>query len=226
MLLSGTSFGQGFSYPVIQQSTSTPDSFVPKGWTILKSATGDLNHDEFDDLALVLQHNDSVSVIIQEDNYNDTVICQPRILVIAFYNPVTKQYDKVEQSNTFILCHDNPNMEEPFQDIAIQNRVLKIEFFIFYNMGSWEMSNNSYSFRYQDNAFTLIGADDNTVNRGSGETENRSYNFLTKKVKVTTGNISSDKEEILWRKLSINELKTLKTFKQPFTYEVEKDIFL
>lgn len=219
-------FGQGFTYPIIQQRTSTPDSFTPKGWAVLKSATGDLNHDESDDLALVLQHNDSVSIITQEDGYVDTVVCQPRILVIAFYNPATKQYDKVEQSNTFILCHDNPNMEEPFQDISIHNRVLKIEFFIFYNMGSWEMSNNSYNFRYQDNAFTLISADDNTVNRGSGETENRSYNFLTKKVKVTTGNISSDKGKTIWQTISINELKTLKTFKQPFTYEVEKDIFL
>jgi len=117
-------------------------------------------------------------------------------------------------------------MEEPFQDISISNGVLTIDFQIFMNSGGWGMSNNTYKFRYKDKDFVLIGADYNSTNRGSGETEDRSYNFLSKKVKTSIGNISTDKQKIEWRKVQIEKLETLKTFIQPFTWEVEKDYYL
>ena len=59
------------------------NDFIPKGWTILKSASGDLNNDKIHDFAFVLQHNDSVTVIKHDEdfnpNYNDTLIFQPRV---------------------------------------------------------------------------------------------------------------------------------------------------
>lgn len=215
--------GQNFSYPTIQHHEQTISKFIPNGWTLLRSALGDLNNDKNEDLAFVIQYQDSISLIKTDDGYIDTVITQPRILILAFYNTVTKQYDVIEQSNSFILNHDNPNMDEPFQSISISSGVLKIDFTIFMNMGGWGMSNNTYKFRYQNNQFQLIGADYNSTNRGSGDIENRSYNFSTKKVKISTGNISIDKQKITWRTINLQEVKTLKTFKQPFTWEVEKD---
>lgn len=224
----GVSFGQSFSYPTIKQNASSDSGFALNGWTILKSANGDLNNDKHDDIAFVLQLKDSITIISirNEDDYNDTVVYQPRILVIAFYNPITKRYDKIEQSNSFILCHDNPLMDEPFQDITINKQVLQISFHIWHSIGSWTMSNNIYKFRYKDQELKLIGADYNSVHRGFGETESRSYNFLTKKVKVETGNIFSSKIKTSWRTFNIKELKTLTTFKEPFTYEVEKNFYL
>jgi hypothetical protein len=219
----GFVFGQDFSYPSINKQGKDINSFIPKDWTLLDSTKGDLNKDNHKDLALIVQHKDSITII---NNDNDTVLTQPRILIILFYNQATNQYQLAEQSISFILNHDNPNMEDPYEDISIYNGVLKIDFHIFMNMGGWGMSNNSYKFRYQDNEFVLIGADDNYVNRGSGETEDRSYNFLTKKVKVATGTIESDKQKIVRRTIDLKELKTIKTFKQPFTWEVEKDYYL
>jgi hypothetical protein len=189
----------------------------------LDSTQGDLNKDKQKDLVLIVQHKDSVTII---NNDNDTVLTQPRILIILLYDQETNQYQLVENINSFILNHDNPNMEEPYQDISINNGVLKIDFNIFMNMGGWGMSNNSYKFRFQDTDFVLIGADYNYVNRASGETEERSYNFLTKKVKVSTGTIESDKQKVIWRTIDLKELKTFKTFKQPFTWEVENDYYL
>lgn len=226
ILTFGFAFGQDFSYPEINKEGQDINNFIPNGWTLLDSAQGDLNKDNHNDLVLIIQHKDSVSVINKDFDDIDTVITQPRVLIILFYNQTTNQYLLVEQSNSFILNHDNPNMEDPYQDISIDKGVLKIDFHIFMNMGGWGMSNNSYKFRFQDNDFVLIGADDNSVNRGSGETENRSYNFLTKKVKVATGTIESDKQKIAWRTIDLKELKTIKTFRQPFTWEVEKDYYL
>lgn len=226
LLTFGIAFGQDFSYPSINNQGKDINSFIPNGWTLLDSTQGDLNKDNHNDLVIIIQHKDSVTIIKNDFDYNDTVLTQPRILIILFHNQTINQYQLLAQSNSFILNHDKPNMDEPYQDISISNGVLKIDFHIFMNMGGWGMSNNSYKFRYQDNQFVLIGADYNSVNRGSGETEERSYNFMTKKVKVATGTIESDKQKIVWRTIDLKELKTIKTFKQPFTWEVEKDYYL
>jgi hypothetical protein len=214
----GFAFGQDFSYPNLDKLGADINSFVPNGWTLLDSARGDLNKDHYNDLALIIQNKDFY--------FNDTVLTQPRILIVLLYNQTTSQYQLVEQSNSLILNHDNSNMDDPYQDISIDKGVLKIDFQIFMNMGAWGMSNNSYKFRYRDNEFVLIGADYNSVNRASGETEDRTYNFLTKKVKVAKGTIESDKQKIVWRSINLKELKTIKTFKQPFTWEVEKGKYL
>ena len=222
--------GQEFNYPILSKTERNIENFIPLNWKILKSVKGDLNKDSLSDFAVVFQFIDSVKLInidsTSEEVYRDTVITQPRILALFFYNKATKQFDLIEQSNTFILNHDNPNMDEPLQDINIRNNVLTISFFIFMNSGGWGMSNNIYRFRYQDNSFKLIGADYNSTNRGSGKVENRSYNFLTRKELIETGNISNNKLKKQRKKISILELKTLKTFPKPFTYEIEKGIYL
>jgi hypothetical protein len=222
----GISFGQVFSYPTVKTYGQRFSDFIPSGWTILDTAKGDLNKDGNDDLAFVLQYRDSVPIAITDYGDLDTVLAQPRMLLIAFYSTNSKQYNLIEQSNTFILSHDNPNMEEPFQDISISKGILKIDFNIFMNSGGWGTFTNNYKFRYHEKEFQLIGADYYYLNRGSGETEGRSYNFLTRKVKVSRGTISNDKLKTRWRMLSSTQLKTFKTFSQPFSWEIEKDFYL
>jgi hypothetical protein len=222
----GISFGQLFLYPTIKSYGQKVSDFIPSGWTLLDTAKGDLNKDGNDDLAFVFQYRDSVPIAISSYGDWDTVTAQPRILLLAFYNLKAKQYELIEQSNTFILCHDNPNMEEPFQDISISKGILQIDFNIFMNSGGWGTFTNNYKFRYQDNEFKLIGAEYHYLNRGSGKTEDRSYNFLTRKMKVSKGAISSDKVKTKWRTIDASELKTFKTFPQPFSWQIEKDFYL
>ena len=50
-------------------------------------------------------------------------------------------------------------MNDPYQEMAIKNGVLEIKFHLFYNMGSWYVTNSAYKFRYQQHQFVLIGAD-------------------------------------------------------------------
>ena len=162
LLTFGIAFGQDFSYLSINNQGKDINSFIPNGWTLLDSTKGDLNKDNHNDLVLIIQHKDSVTIFKNDSDYSDTVLTQPRILIILFHNQTANQYQLVEQSNSFILNHDDPNMEEPYQDISVSNCVLKIDFQIFMNEGGWGMSNNSYKFRYQDNQFVLIGADYNS----------------------------------------------------------------
>jgi len=223
----GIATGQNFSYPAVKNEGMTFTDFIPVGWTIKDSVSGDLNNDKNNDLVIVLQLNDSIKLIKQEGNYTDTVTTQPRILLILFRNLPANKFILAEQSNSFILNHDNPTIEDPYQSIKINQGILQIDFQLFSNMGSWSVTSTSYKFQYQDKDFVLIGADNNSFNRSTNDYENYSYNFLTNKWSLTKGNDNSNRKPKTKRhSLDLKKLKTLKTFKQPYTWEVTKDIYL
>lgn len=219
-------FAQSFIYPTIKQSGSSIRDFIPKGWTILDSTSGDLNKDNLNDYALILQHADSVTIVKTEDDIQDTVITQPRMLLILFKVPSTNALNLTEQNNSFILNHDNPDMDDPYQSIKIDKGILQLSFRLFYYMGSYSVNTATYKFRYQNSQFTLIGADNNSFDRASHDFEEYSYNFLTRKRSLTTGNDENRTKKTEWKTFNLTTPKTLKTFSKPFTWEVEENVYL
>ena len=215
--------GQDFAYLSIRTKGQTINDFVPVGWIILDSAYGDLNKDGVNDAAIIIQHKDSVSMV---NNLEDTVFTQPRILLILFKRPADNSFALTDQSNSFILKHDNSAMEDPYQEMMIDKGVLEIKFHLFYNMGSWYVTNSTYKFRYQHGQLVLIGADNFSFHRATHDYENYSYNFLTRKRILTKGNDNKGTKKSSSKTISISALKTLKSFSEPFTWEVEKDIYL
>ena len=223
LFISAFLWGQGVLYPTINTKGQQLKDFIPAGWMILDTATGDLNKDNLQDAAIILQHKDSIAMI---KDVEDTVITQPRILIILFKNRADNSLELVQQSNSFILMHDSPTMDDPFQELNIYAGILEIKFRLFYNMGSWNASTASYKFRYQKREFVLIGADSFSLHRATLDFEEYSYNFLTKKRSLTKGNDNTGKKKTIWKALNISPLKTLKTFTAPFTWEVEPGNFL
>jgi hypothetical protein len=215
--------GQNFVYPSIKSKGQSIADFVPAGWTILDSAFGDLNKDYLDDFAIIVQHNDSVTLV---NDRGDTVLTQPRILLLLFKDSAENNFVLAEQSNSFILKHDDPAMDDPYQELAIDKEVLEITFNLFYNIGSWYVTNSVYKFRYQQGQFALIGADNSSFHRATHDFEDYSYNFLTRKRALTKGNGDKDTKKTSWKNINIQTLKTLRTFNKPFTWEIEKDIYL
>lgn len=227
LLLSvGCSFGQAFSYPTIQQKGTSLRDFVPAGWIARDSATGDLNKDFLHDYAVVLQHRDSVSLVKKDGDMEEVVVTQPRMLLLLFRNPADGSLTLVEQSRSFILNHDNPDMDDPYAGLNIRNGVLEIKFHLFYNMGSWYVNSATYKFRYQQGQFVLIGADNWSFHRASHNAEAYSYNFLTRKRLLTKENGETGKKTSEWKPLPLRALKTLKSFREPYSWEVEKDVYL
>ena len=215
--------GQNFLYPSIKIDGKELNDFVPTGWKILDTARGDLNKDGTADAAIILQYNDSVSI---KKSGNESVLTQPRILVVLFKAVDGNHFLLVAQSNSFILNHDNPTMDDPYEETRISNGTLKIKFRLFYNMGSWYVTNTSYTFRYQQEEFALIGADYLSFHRATSDFEEYSYNFLTKKRSLKTGNDKHGGTKTTWKSLNLATLKTLGTLKEPFTWEVERNIYL
>ena len=92
ILTFGLAFGQNFSYPIINKQGQDINSFIPTGWILLDSTQGDLNKDSYNDLTLIIQHKDSVIIIKKDFDDHDTIITQPRILILLFYDPKTNLY--------------------------------------------------------------------------------------------------------------------------------------
>ena len=60
--------------------------------------------------------------------------------------------------------------------------------------GSWSVTQNTYTFRFQNQKLELIGFDNNSFMRNSGDQEKLSINFSTNKVKIIAGgNIFDEK---------------------------------
>ncbi len=218
----GNCFAQSFSYPAINKNANNLNEFVPSGWAIIDSATGDLNKDGIADAAIVLQYKDSVSM---KNADGHTVRTHPRILAIAFQKS-SGGYELLQQSNTFIKKDDNPDMEDPFVDIAINKGILDIRLRQFAMIGSWYVTNFSYKFRYQQGELTLIGAD-RIHSTGAVMIMTIIVTIsLRKKRERVEGNDNEDKPKKTLKNLTLPVLKTLKTFATPFSWEVETDIYL
>jgi hypothetical protein len=212
------SFGQTFVYPTIKRTGKFIKDFVPSGWTILDSATGDLNNDNQYDATVILQHIDSTLIVEKEDNFEDSVVTQPRILIILFKNSTNNLFNLFEQSNSFILTHDSPFIDDPYQSISIKRGILQIDFYWYPTSGNW-FNTTAYKFRYQKNNFFLIGADYEESNKASHDFNRHSYNFLARKMTSTNGNWDKKTAKSKTEVLDFGNLKTIETIKRPYDWE-------
>lgn len=221
----GIAYGQVFSYPTIQNAGSGRHmtDFVPTGWAILDSAMGDLNNDGTNDVVLILQQTNGLTIV---NKATDTAQTKARILLLLLKNPVSHNYEVTEQSNSFILKYDNDMMEDPYLGLTINKGILEIRFYLFYTTGSWYVTNAAYKFRYQQGEFCLIGAEKSSFHRATHDYEEYSYNFLSNKRILTKGNENKGKKKIFSKTLDKRPLKTIKTLIEPFSWEVEPDVIL
>ena len=212
---------QNSDYPNLPRSGTKIEDFVPQDWAIVGKAFGDLNRDKTGDAVLVIKANHGRFLNKHEGLGADPFDTNPRVLVILFKEG--NHYRLAKQSNTFIIPPDSPTMEDPFQEVRIKNGVLEIDFSVFYSAGSWATSQYSYKFKFLNGEFALIGADRTEAMRNTGEMESQSYNFLTNRVKISTGNFTDDKKEkVRWQTVKIKRLKTLDTFKAPLSWKINR----
>lgn len=163
-------------------------AYVPKGWEIVKSATGDLNGDGRPDAVLVLQGRDQSKIIANEGMGNPELNTNPRMLKVLFKQE--KGYRTAVENTTLIPPEDStetPCLADPFSDVSIEKGRLKVGLKYWLSCGSWWASSSEYIFRYENKRFRLIGYEYGSLHRASGEIEKHSDNYLTGKRKTTTG---------------------------------------
>lgn len=215
-------------HPKLAAAGKTPGDFVPKSWEILQKTYGDLNGDKQEDCVIVM--NGKYGKFIQKNDGfgTDPFDTNPHILAVLFKEK--DGYKLVLQNNKIAAVAENPSASYPFSDMEIKNGVLTINTSHWMSAGGWGTSNTSFKFKYTKGEFAMIGADKNEFMRNSGEGSERSYNFLTRKVKVLTGNMmeyDTRKMKTTWRTLPAKfKPRTLANMGKPGEWEIERDIYL
>ena len=176
------------------QRTSIQD-FVPPGWKVIQADIGDLDKDGANDTVLVIEQDNPVNRK-QNDGMGERVLnLNPRHLIVLLKTP--SGYHKAVEATHFLPSQnsaDTPCLTDPMDyagedSIQIERGTLKISLQDWFSCGSWDSSNYEFKFRYDNGRFRLIGFDQSTHMRNSGDATSYSTNFLTGKKKVVTENV-------------------------------------
>ena len=135
---------------------------------------------------------------------------------LAVYFGVADGSFKLWKQYSDVLAHQVDEYLFVNSSLDISPRgTLKISLEYFASAGSADTSQNTYTFRFQDGDFFLIGKDTNSFSRYSGEATNESYNYLTHKQKTTTSNAfdKSVRPKEVWTKLPSAPLQRLGDFR-------------
>ena len=184
------------------------EDFFPKNWQILYEVEGDLNNDNLNDIALIIENTDSGNIKKNDSFGPETLNLNERIILVLFQEKDGSYTLKSKNDKGFIESENseiNPELSDPLEDggMNIVNNTLRIKFNYWSSAGTWYTSTREYVFRYQNNQFELIGFEENSYHRASGEMITYSYNLSTGKIKIVTGeNMFDDNEskpEVEWK---------------------------
>jgi len=150
---------------------------VPKGHTLFQEIYGDLNKDGLQDCILIIKDTDKENII--DDEYRGRLDRNRRGIIIAFnkgdhYQPVVSNYFCFASEN-----EDGGVYFAPELYITVNSKGnLDIQY-LHGRYGRW-----GYIFRYQNNAFEMIGSFIES-NRGPVGLSKESINFSTKKRQIS-----------------------------------------
>jgi hypothetical protein len=196
-------------FPAIPAQAQAQADLVPKGWIVESESRGDLNGDGVPDLMLVL-HMTNPANVIKNDGFGVSELdTNPRMLVVAFVDKAAKKYSLALANHTLIPRQTNPLMDDHLGSAEIVKGTLQVSLGMWMSAGSWYTTQTKLTFRYQDGCFKLIGYDSTETKRNTGETSTVSINYLTKKMKITKGNVQDDRENVSWKTLRAPRLLCL-----------------
>lgn len=186
-----------------------PADFVPQGYKIFEKSYGDLNKDGLEDCILIIKKVDKNNII--KDEYRGELDRNRRGIIILFkkengYELASKNYSCFSSEN-----EDGGVYYAPELLVSAKKGNLAIEY-LHGRYGYW-----SYTFRYQNSDFELIGYDASS-NTGPVINSETSINFSTKK-KLEKVNTNSDAEsgdeifESTWSAIKIPTLIKLSEIK-------------
>lgn len=213
-------------YPVLVADAGKAQGFVPEGWILESSATGDLDGDGRPDLAFALHMDDPANVLKNEGGFcGDTIDTNPRILGVALAKP-GGGYRLVVQNHSLVPRRDNPCADDWFASdgemgggLAIERGNVIVTLGRFMSAGGWGMGRTAFTLRWKAGALRLIGFDVENVQRNSGETSSLSINYLTRVVRIAHGRIDSDDQNIRWTRLKGTGLPAIEAIGDGLAYD-------
>ncbi len=190
---------------------SALEAWIPPGWKLIANATGDLNGDATEDAVLVLEQTDPANFKANDDLGAPILNLNPRRLLVLFnetggYRPVFSRDRLLPGENDEISpCLLDPLMQDG--GLSISRGRLMIDLRSWSSCGSYGVSHQKFTFRFDDGRFRLIGYDTWEFSRGSGDGSSVSVNFLTGQRKTTTGQneFKPAQPTISWDRIPVRE---------------------
>lgn len=228
LFLQTASAQKSFVFPKVKQQGASVSQLTPANWTVIAQVEGDLNNDQHEDLAVIFESNKTADETRTYGDNNSEIIKEtqkPRILAIYFKNTITGGYQLSTQNNDFILrSEEGGKLGDPLQQIEIKEQQL----FLRFRGGSewrWELG---YTFKFQNKDWFLTNAINLYFNQNTGDMTERIYDFNTRELFTTVGNLH--RRDIANRRTSevlyFSQLRTFKTFKKPWAWEIMPNVYL
>jgi len=219
---------KSFVFPKLKPQGNSIEQITPGNWSVIESASGDLNNDTQEDLALVFEYNQLIDETrTYGDNHSEIIkeTQKPRILAIFFKDKVNNNYRLSAQNNDFILrSNEGGKLGDPLSSINIKDQQLYMRF----KGGAewrWELG---YTFKFENKDWFLTSAINLYFNQNTGDMTERVYDFKTRELFTTAGNLH--RRDIANRKTSevlyFSQMRTFKTFKKPWAWEIMPDVYL
>jgi len=164
---SGQEKGERPDLPALPGEVTNVESLVPEGWRILADSSGDLNGDEKDDHVVILTVKDM----------EDRKANRQRILIVLFDEGGTLKVVAVSQASVLGL-YDGGVLGDPFESLVIERGTLLVTHYA----GSSDRWGFKHRYRFQDEAFYLIGRTEYGHNTHSMEAYERDENLVTGRV--------------------------------------------
>ena len=184
---------------------------VPDGWEV-KETRGDLNKDGIEDLVIIATPNIAENMMTRDDGY----VYNFNAPILAIYFGSADGMFRLWKKYEDIIAHQVDEYLFIGNEAKITSKgTLQISLEYFASAGSSSSYWYTYTFRYQKNDFALIGKDEKSLSRYSGEEVEVSNNYLTRKSKTTTSNAFNEdiKPKEVWKTLPKKPLELLGDFK-------------
>ena len=191
----------------LQKQGRGVEDLVPKGWEHTE-ATGDLNKDGIADLVVVATPDFKENTKTRDDGF-----------VYNFNQPLLAVYFGMAEGKMQLWRkYDQVIPARPDEYVSIdasltitEKGVLRISLETFASMGGWGSENSNFSYRYQNSDFYLIGKENRSMSRNTGEMETTSENYLTWRRQVVKENVFDDDKPKTekWTKLPKKPLEKL-----------------
>lgn len=187
-----------FSQPTTRIAKS-PTEFVPAGYFVFQKSQGDLNGDNQADYVFIIKGTDKGKFV--KDKYRGELDRNSRGIIVALssqngYELALENRDCFSSEN-----EDGGVYFAPELDVSVEKGTLRVHY-AHGRYGYW-----TYSFRYQNSDFELIGYD-SSQDRGPVVERSTSINLLTKKMRIRE-NVNANAEggdekfKESWKKFSL-----------------------
>ncbi len=192
----------------------TAKDIVPEGWTF-QEVRGDLNKDQLEDLVVIAVSHDKAGIKTRDDGYEYN-LNQP--VMAIYFGQQDGSLKRWKEYPSLLLANPSEHLSYTYSLKIAPKGALIIAVEPFASAGTWQQSTYGFTYRYQDGDFYLIGKDEDSYARNSGEGEQSSYNYLTHKCQRITYNLYEDKKPVeRWTKIPAEPLHKLGA--DPIPYE-------